>query len=242
MASLFIDKKLYGQRVWWRKKSIIEKWIYMNVNSERWKERWITIDKLNHIAGNDGSGDLLNVLIKIRRLLIKLPLKQNILSLFSYYPSCMLNQFKMWVHVCMFKLKSLTWDSKLFSWNYGYCVRVTRKLIDLKHFFFRNIQQTPIIPLHTPLFSLSLSIFPFVNDKWNETSLTSFHPHDGVCFCKDGICVDYMHVHIADNIEIFTWSFIKIRHFLFSLSPFLFLLSERQAIEDKKWWRWKEMN
>lgn len=51
------------------------------------------------------------------------------------------------------------------------------------------------------------------------------------------VCVDYMHVHRADNIEIFTWSFIKIRRFL--------LWTDRQAIERKgekeKWWLRNEL-
>lgn len=38
--------------------------------------------------------------------------------------------------------------------------------------------------------------------------------------------VEHMHVHIADNIEIFTWSFIKIRH-----SLVLFFERERGTVK-----------
>lgn len=93
--------------------SFIKNW---NRTIVRWKRLywgWFTIDKLNHIV--------MTVVkhMKIRRLLIKLTLKQSSRVCTLPY-ACSINL------KCVLKLKSLTWDWKLFScklWSSSHALR-----------------------------------------------------------------------------------------------------------------------
>lgn len=143
----------------------------------------------------------------------------------------------------MFKLKSLTWDcsANCFPANYGHPhMHLDEFLMWCRHTKY----------IHVQAFVFLASCFREWQMKWNISLLPSFtsshmfsslasHWDDGRGYILLwlNVCVDYMHVHKADNIEIFTWSFIKIRRFL------LWTEIDRHWKEEtkEKWWLRNEL-